>query len=230
MLRDQSIGTPIFNPNNSSFNLGKTGIAISKQSSVQVGTGQLKERQAATIFYGRWAHTTYSLDSNPSGNLTGFCPPPVPNGLEITDITKYAGITAMVGLAISSKSTQKDAAFKFIEYYFTKGMEEIAKIGYNIPGNKLVAQTTFLSDTSISEKDKKINEFFYELAENHSFVIESNRYLSQSVVENNVFAPIFSSYFADSKGKEFNLGLWEETLDKIKGELQKQLDKAIKAN
>ena len=222
MLRDQCVNNPVFDPNGSSFDMGKTALAITKQSTVQIGTGQLKER------HGSWAYTSYTLDSNPSRNITGFAPPAVPNGLEIKEDTKYAGITAMVGLAISAKSKQKDAAWKFIEYYFTEGLEDLARIGYNIPGNKKVAATTFLNDPSLSQRDKEINQFFYDLALNHSFVIEYNRYLSQAVVETNVFAPNLSEYFSKSKGKEFDLELWENTLDNIREDLQRQLDRAIK--
>lgn len=228
MLRDQCTGNPVFDPNASTFNLGKTALAITKTTSVQIGTGQLKERQAASIFYGRWAYSSYNLDSNASRNLTGFAPPAVPNGLEITENTKYAGITAMVGLSISAKSKQKDAAWKFIEYYFTEGQDDLARIGYNIPGNKKVAATVFLDDPSLSARDKEINRFFYDLALNHSFVIEYNRYLSQAVVEKNVFAPNFSAYFANSKGKPFDLKAWEDTLDKITADLQRQLDRAMR--
>ncbi|MEG2015224.1 MAG: hypothetical protein RR086_05775, partial [Clostridia bacterium] len=160
----------------------------------------------------------------------GFAPPPVPNGLTVKSDTKYAGITAMVGMAISAKSAQKEAAFKFMEYYFTKGMEGTAKIGYNIPGNKAVANTTFINDSSISETDKKINSFFYQLALNNSFVIKYNRYMSQSVVEKNVFAPVMSKYFANSKGKAFNLATWESALDEIRTELQAQLNKVVPKN
>ncbi len=228
MLRDQCVNNPVFDSTGSTFTMNKTALAITKQSTVQVGTGQLKERQAASIFYGRWAYSSYQLDSNASRNVTGFAPPAVPNGLVIEEDTKYAGITAMVGLAISAKSQQKDAAWKFIEYYFTEGLEDLARIGYNIPGNKKVAATTFLNDPSLSSRDKEINQFFYDLALNHSFVIEYNRYLSQAVVETNVFAPNLSAYFAESKGKEFNLALWEETLDNIREDLQRQLDRAIR--
>ena len=228
MLRDQCTNNPVFDTNSSSFSMGRTAAAITKQSTVQIGTGQLKERQAATIFYGRWAYTSYTLDSDKSRNITGFAPPAVPNGLEIKEDTKYAGITAMVGLSISAKSKQKDAAWKFIEYYFTEGLEDMARIGYNIPGNKKVAATTFLNDPSLSARDKEINQFFYDLALNHSFVIEYNRYLSQAVVETNVLAPNLSAYFADSKGKPFNLELWENTLDKIQADLQRQLDRAMR--
>ena len=33
----------------------------------------------------------------------------------------------------------------------------MARIGYNIPGNKLVASTTFLNDPTLTENDKLIN-------------------------------------------------------------------------
>ena len=228
MLRDQCTANPVFDPEGSTFNMNKTALAITKTTSVQIGTGQLKERQAASIFYGRWAYSSYQLDSNASRNLTGFAPPAVPNGLKIDENSKYAGITAMVGLSISAKSKQKDAAWKFIEYYFTEGLEDLARIGYNIPGNKKVAATTFLNDPTLSARDKEINQFFYDLALNHSFVIEYNRYLSQAVVETNVFAPNLSAYFANSKGKKFDLKAWEDTLDSIRDDLQRQLDRAMR--
>ncbi|MEG2159177.1 MAG: extracellular solute-binding protein, partial [Clostridia bacterium] len=136
MLRDETTNNPVFDSDNCAFTQNNTALAISKLSSVQIGPGQLKQNQSATMFYGRWAYTAYNMNENVSACNIGFAPPPVPNGLTVKSDTKYAGITAMVGMAISAKSAQKEAAFKFMEYYFTKGMEGTAKIGYNIPGNK----------------------------------------------------------------------------------------------
>ncbi len=226
MLRDECTKNPVFDSNSSAFTQNKTALAVSKQSSVQVGPGQLKQRQAGSIFFGRWAYTTYQTDVEGACE-TGFAHPPVPNDLVIEENTKYAGITAMVGMAISAKSNNKDAAFKFIEYYFTKGQESLAKQGFNIPGNKKVAETTFLNSDEISEKDRATNEFFYNLANKHGFVIKYNKYMNQSVVEK-VLSAQLSQYFANSKGKDFDMKLWESTLDKITQELQKQLDRYAK--
>lgn len=229
MLRDKSTKSPTFKPSydasvvSSDWYLSTdvaTAQALSALTAVQVGPGQLKQGQTATIFYGRWAYTAYSTDNNVCS--TGFAPPPVPNNLEVGQDTKYAGITAMVGMAITAKSANPDGAFKFLEYYFTKGQDIIAKQGFNIPGNKVVAETTFINDESIDANTREINKFFYDLAVNHGFVIHYNDYMPQSVVED-VLSAELSEYFAKSEGKAYSESLWVETLNTITKELNRNL-------
>ena len=227
MLRDRAGNSPTFRPNDTNMSATAFAKALTATSTVQVGPAQLKERQAATIFVGRWAYTTYSMDSNANKCDTGFAPPPVPNGLEITDSTKYAGITAMVGMSIASKSKYKDEAWNFMEYYFTEGQKILAKKGYNIPGNRQVAANEFLNDASLSAKEKEVNQFFYDLALNHGFVITFNRYISQYSVEQTLSAEL-SAYFANSGGKNFSQSDWEKCLDSIRTKLQAKLDRAIR--
>ncbi len=223
MLRDEATKSPIFNDNDTSLSTVKYSTRLSIASTTQVGPAQLKERQTATIFYGRWAAGSYNVDS--TGNCeVGFAAPPVPNGLKVDDTTKYAGVTAMVGTSISAKSKNKDAAWKFIEYYFTEGQKMYAEQSFNIPGNRQIANTVFLNSENISEKDKETNRFFYDLALNHGFVIEFNKYLSQASVEDVLKAQL-SAYFAKSRKGEFNNADWEKCLDTIQSQLQARLDR-----
>jgi len=130
----------------------------------------------------------------------------------------------MVGTSISAKSKNKDAAWKFIEYYFTEGQKMYAEQSFNIPGNRQIANTVFLNSENISEKDKETNRFFYDLALNHGFVIEFNKYLSQASVEDVLKAQL-SAYFAKSRKGEFNNADWEKCLDTIQSQLQARLDR-----
>lgn len=235
MLRDKCSKSPTFNTTYDASTVSnswyastdiKTAQSLSSLTAVQVGPGQLKQNQAASIFYGRWAYTTYSMDTG-SNCTTGFAPPPVPNNMVVEEDTKYAGITAMVGMAITKKCENPDAAFKFLEYYFTKGQEIIAKQGFNIPGNKTVAETTFINDTTIPEKTREINRFYYDLALNHGFVIKYNQYMPQSVVED-VLSAELSEYFAKSEGKAYSETLWVNTLNTITSELRRNLANYVK--
>lgn len=225
MLRDKASSSPSFNPNNTNLSPTLTAKALSATNAVQVGPAQLKQRQAASIFIGRWAYTTFDMDSNLAKCDTGFAPPPVPNGVTVDENTKYAGITAMVGMSIVSKSQCKDEAWDFMEYYFTEGQKMLAKKGYNIPGNRQVAANEFLNDASLTAKEKEINKFFYDLALNHGFVIDFNRYISQYSVEEVLTAEL-SAYFA--KGGTFNKATWEQCLDNITDKLQAKLDRATR--
>ena len=225
MLRDEATNSPTFNANNTTLTTAEYSTRLALTNSVQVGPAQLKAKQTASIFYGRWAASSYNVDGD--NCEVGFAAPPVPNGLEVGDTTKYAGITAMVGTSISAKSKNKDAAWKFIEYYFTEGQKMYAEQCFNIPGNRKIANSTFLNSDNISEKDKEINRFFYDLALNHGFVIEFNKYLSQKSVEQVLNAQL-SAYFAKSKNKPFNNADWEKCLDTIKDQLQAKLDRATR--
>ncbi len=227
MLRDQAQNSPAFVTTSGQLSNTITSKALTALTSPQVGPGQLKQNQAATIFYGRWAYTTYDMDANTAKCTTGFAAPPIPNDLKVNDTTKYAGITAMVGMSISAKSVNPDAAWKFIEFYFTEGQKMLAKKGFNIPGNKVVAANEFLNDSSLSDKDKEINEFFYNLALNHGFVVEFNKYLSQSSVEE-VLSSELSAYFAKSAKGSFSMTDWENCLDKIQSSLQARLNRVTR--
>lgn len=208
--------------------VGNTPVA--KNSSVQSGGAQLKENQAASVFLGRWASINFGWDKSTAVEV-GYAPTPVPDGLEVTSDTKYNGITAMVGMSISAKSEFKDEAWQFIEFYYTEGSKSLAQMGYNIPGNKVMAENYFCGaaeDAVIDAKVKTANELFYDYATNNTFVIKFNRYMTQATVEKQL-SKNFSAYLADSKDKAFNNDNWEKTLDAIRADLQRELDKAVKA-
>lgn len=198
---------------------------IATRQSIQVGPGQLKQNQTASVFYGRWAYSSFGLDTNAID--FGYAPAPVPDSVAstLTATSKYAGITAMVGLSISAKSNYKDAAFKFIEYYFTEGQKKVAAQGFNIPGNKTIAETEFVAET-VPAKERALNQFYLDLARDHSFVIRFNNYLSQGAVED-VMSKHLSGYFADSKGKAYDESKWKGVLTAMKNELQQKLTQAV---
>lgn len=198
---------------------------IDGTSTTTRGPAQLKVRTAATTFYGLWAYGTYNMDEDASKCITGFAPTPVPDNYELKSDSKYAGITAQVGLSISADSVYKDAAWKFIEFYFTEGQKMLLLNGSNIPGNKLVAQDEFLNSTSLTANQKAANKFFYDLAMQHGFVIDFNKYLSQPSIEKQL-GVCLSEYFKDSKGKAFNRTNWDNTLNKLRAALQNELDRA----
>ena len=47
----------------------------------------------------------------------------------------------MISLAVYNNSTMKDEAIAFLDYYMKEGNEYMARKGYNIPGNKIVANS-----------------------------------------------------------------------------------------
>lgn len=225
MLRDEATNSPTFNLTDTTLSTTQFSTKLSALSAVQVGPAQLKATQTATIFYGRWAYASYQTDCDKCE--TGFAAPPVPNGLTVDENTKYAGITAMVGTSISAKSQNKDAAWKFIEFYFTEGQKMYAEEGFNIPGNKQIAANEFLNSDKLTAKEKETNQFFYDLALDHGFVIEFNKYLSQASVEEVIGAQL-SAYFSSSKKGKFNNAEWEKTLDNIRTQLQAKLNRATR--
>ena len=208
-------------------NTDNTANYIDSSSQVTRGPAQLMERTAATTFYGLWAYAAYNMDRDATKCVTGFAPTPVPDNLEVTENTRYAGITALVGTSIMKNSANKEAAWKFIEYYFTEGQKLLAKQGSNIPGNKLVANNEFLNDPDIFASQKAANEFFYNLAMEHGFVIDFNKYLSQTSIEK-VMSAQLSKYFADSKYKAYNESRWLQCLRDIRTNLQAELDMAVR--
>lgn len=203
---------------------------VTKNSVVQVGGAQLKENQTSSVFLGRWASINFGWDKASTVSI-GYAPTPVPDDLTVEANTKYNGITAMVGMSISAKSEFKDEAWQFMEFYYTEGSKVLAELGYNIPGNKKMAEDYFCGnaeDANLTASVKAANELFYNYAQSNTFVISFNRYLSQSAVENQL-SKHFSSYFAASKGKVFDIARWEKTLDDIRRDVQDDLDKAVRA-
>ena len=64
----------------------------------------------------------------------------------------------------------------------TKGQEFLANKGFNIPGNKTIAESTAFKAPS-NKKLKYINTFFLNIAQKYSHTIEYNPYIPQETVE-----------------------------------------------
>ena len=47
----------------------------------------------------------------------------------------------MVALAVNGNTKMKDEAVSFLNYYMDKGQKFFATKGFNLPGNKLVAES-----------------------------------------------------------------------------------------
>ncbi len=125
-----------------------TGASVAEQQA-------FKQQKMFSIFNGLWSFYTYDFDS--AGFEVGIAPAPIPDG----STEPYMGCSGMIANCISSRSKNKDVAFRFLEYYMTEGMKELAGIGFNIPGNKTVASSdVFLNPAN--EKVKARNNYFYD--------------------------------------------------------------------
>lgn len=127
-----------------------TGASMAEQE-------MFRQRNTFSLFNGLWAFYTYGFDN--MGFEVGIAPPPVPD--KSTGV--YAGSSGMIANCISSQSKYKDMAFRFLEFYMTEGMEELAEIGFNIPGNKTIAN----SDAFLNPADPKVkerNNYFFDFA------------------------------------------------------------------
>ena len=128
----------------------KSAEAVSAGGSTSGGE-KFKNGDVSVVWNGRWAFQSYDwYDVNFD---IGIAPPPTPNGGE--DI--YCA-TSMIAHAISATSAHPEVAYAFLDYYMTAGMKEYVKTGYNIPGNKTIAETDFVNVKD--EYQKELNEYF----------------------------------------------------------------------
>lgn len=114
-----------------------------------------KQGRCFSIFNGLYSFPSYSFYD--VGFEYGIAPHPVQKEGD----TPFGTTSAMVSHAISKSSRHKDIAWRFIEYYQTVGMEKLAKIAFNIPGNKTIAG----SDAFLKQEDPKVQDvvqFFYQ--------------------------------------------------------------------
>lgn len=171
-----------------------------------VGSGEaFANGNVSFVFFGNWAYSTYSWDS--VGFEIGYCPSPVPakeDGSALTSDDIYAGSCGMIALAVNGESGMKDEAVQFLNYYMTKGNEYMAGKGFNIPGNKAVAN----SDAYRNPEDSQlaaINQYFLNIANNHTHAIVYNKYIGQETFED-IIGKYMSSYLANPSST---------TLDKV---------------
>lgn len=162
-----------------------------------VGSGDaFANGNVSFVFFGSWAYSTYAWDS--VGFEIGYCPAPVPaksDGSELTSNDIYAGSCGMISLAVNKESGMKDEAVQFLNYYMTKGNEYMAGKGFNIPGNKIVANSDAFRYPENSEL-AEINQYFLEIANNYTHAIVFNKYMSQGTFED-IIGKYMSAYLAN---------------------------------
>jgi|GEM_PF-1045511 len=188
-------------------------------SSIAASGEMFTNGNVASLFMGRWgflAYDWYDIDFE-----IGILPPPVPDNMSTTDGVrdKYAGVSGMIANCINRDTKYPDAAYKFLEYYQTEGMKKLASIGFNIPGNKTVANDIFLSveDESILE----VNTIYLDAANNYAHPIEYNKYVSTTTIERKISEKV-SLYFEKREG----ITSLETLLDAIEESLNKEIRNA----
>lgn len=183
---------------------------------VGVGSGEaFANGDLSTCFFGSWAYTTYNWSS------VGFdfdcCPAPVPaKDRPLTEEDCYAGSCGMISLAIYKNSTLVDNAVKFLNYYMTKGSKYMANKGFNIPGNKLVANSDDYKHPEDSQL-AKINQYFINVAQNYTHPITYNQYYDQEAFED-ICGKYMSDYLSNPHGSTL-----QSVLDKIDEDLRRNI-------
>lgn len=182
-----------------------------------VGSGEsFANGNLSFCFFGSWAYSTYNWDS--VGFEFDCCPAPVPaKETALTSDDCYAGSCGMISLAIYKDSTLKSNAVEFLNYYMTKGNKYMAKKGFNIPGNKAVANS---DDFKYPEDSKlaSINQYFLDVAQNYTHPIVYNKYYDQEAFED-ICGNYMSDYLSNPTGSTL-----QSVLNSIAAELKRNID------
>lgn len=114
------------------------------RSAVKIGSSVVNEGMGfrngdiSVVFTGRWAFQQY--DWMDADFEFGVAPPAMPEAEQETK-----SVSAMVGIAAAADSKYPAITYKFIEYYMTYGQKLLSSKGFNIPGNKTVAQRDYVN-------------------------------------------------------------------------------------
>ena len=183
-----------------------------------VGSGEaFANGNISFAFFGNWAYSTYSWDN--AGFEIGYCPSPVPahtDGSALTSADAYAGSCGMISLAVYKDTTLPDEAISFLNYYMTKGNEYMASKGFNIPGNKLVANSDTYKNPENAEL-AEINQYFLNVANNYTHPIVYNNSIGQDTFESFLGKHI-SDYLSNPKGTTL-----QAVLDKIATDVRREI-------
>ena len=165
-----------------------------------VGSGEaFANGNLSFAFFGNWAYSEFSWDS--VGFEIGYCPSPVPakaDGSELTAEDAYAGSCGMVSLGIYKNTSNPDDAVDFLNFYMTYGNEYMAGKGFNIPGNKKVANSEAFMFPENSEVGA-INRYFLNIANSYTHPIIYNNYINQLTFEN-IVGKYMSTYLSNPSG------------------------------
>ncbi|MBQ2711754.1 MAG: hypothetical protein IJF71_00090 [Clostridia bacterium] len=185
----------------------------------------LNQGKVASTTNGRWAFNEYDWIDNLS-NL-GVMASPVPDDYDTQEATKYTLSSAIGGcmsLCITSKCEYPEDAWSFIEYFFTEFQKRMATEGYNISGNRKVAEEYFLSENQTPEH-LALNTFYYNLSLS-SDTMRYNRYLGTEAIYNVMWLN-FKEYFYDTNhdSTDPNNAKWIACLNNIEKDLNNELSK-----
>lgn len=183
-----------------------------------VGSGEaFANGNISFAFFGNWAYSTYSWDN--AGFEIGYCPAPVPaheDGSALTSADAYAGSCGMISLAVYKDTTLPDEAISFLNYYMTKGNEYMASKGFNIPGNKIVANSDTYKNPENAEL-AEINQYFLNVANNYTHPIVYNNCIGQDTFES-ILGKYVSDYLSNPKGTTL-----QAVLDKIAADVRREI-------
>lgn len=183
-----------------------------------IGSGEAFANGSISFaFFGNWAYSTYQWDSLPFE--FGICPSPVPakaDGSALTKEDAYAGSCGMIALAVYKDTTNPKRAIEFLNFYMTYGNEYMAERGFNIPGNKLTANSEafmYPEDSTLGY----INRYFLNVANNYTHPIIYNNYINQITFED-IVGKHMSTYLANPTGETL-----EEVIAKINADIDREL-------
>ena len=183
-----------------------------------VGSGEaFANGNLSFAFFGNWAYSEYAWDS--VGFEIGYCPSPVPakaDGSALTAADTYAGSCGMVALGIYKNTSNPDDAVDFLNFYMTYGNEYMAAKGFNIPGNKKVANSETYMYPENSEVGA-INRYFLNIANNYTHPIVYNNYINQLTFEN-IVGKYMSTYLSNPSGDTL-----QNVLKKIADDLAREV-------
>lgn len=164
------------------------------KSSAKLGSGTVNEGHGfkngdiSVVFTGRWAFQQYQW-MNVDFEI-GIAPPAMPEAEQ-----DLKAVTAMVGIAASADTKYPAITYKFIEFYMTYGQKLLSKKGFNIPGNKTIAQKDYVS-TGDAEIDK-LNSYFVSFVDKLEMV-EINPWYDSV---NNIYAEKLTKAWADGSDR-----------------------------
>jgi len=177
-------------------------------STESLGGEQFANGLISTAFYGRWAFTSYDWLSSSKNLDVAVLPNPIP--ASVKDTTPFMATTSPVAISIYSNSKNKDEAYSFVEYYMTEGMKELCKKGFNIPGNKTIAENEFIDKAFINnDVEWKFNKIFLEYGKQYTKPIVLN-----SKVRLSTLTATFSSEL--DKWLQGQFTSYDETINSIK--------------
>lgn len=168
-------------------------------------------------FFGNWAYSTYKWDN--VGFEIGYAPSPVPakaDGSALTEDDVYAGSCGMIALSVYKDTSNPERAVDFLNYYMTYGNLFMANKGFNIPGNKVVANSTSFTEND-DETLAEINRYFLNIAEKYTHPIVYNKYIPQITFEY-IADKYVSTYLRNPSGESL-----DKVLEKIANDVKKEL-------